>query len=367
MFPILRNSALQLARKKSFHRLLPALVLTSCFANTSGKEPNYYPSFYHATLHNNRQVAFCWAPTRSFFSSPRCPKSTTRSSGASSYDAESSSEGDDPVNVAVELLANKLSKNQFSNAVVLMGAGASVSAGIPDFRTSGTGLYSKLQKYNLPFPEAIFELDYYRDNPMPFVDLCQSIWPGQEEGPKPTITHWFLKLLQDKNCLRRIYTQNIDGLEALAGVSTEYLVECHGHFRESSCIQCRAPSDDCQEQVFAGDIPTCQACGSLVKPNIVFFGEELPLRFQNLVHEDMEKCDLLLVVGTSLLVAPVSQIPHWVKDDCTRVLLNRELVGAFANSKNDRDIYVQGDCDNSVRSICKLAGWEKDLEDHYQG
>jgi NAD-dependent SIR2 family protein deacetylase len=289
---------------------------------------------------------------------------------------------DDPGQAALESLATKLANSHFSNVVVLIGAGASVSAGIPDFRTPGTGLYDRLQKYGLPYPEAIFDLDYYRDNPIPFLDLCKSIWPGQDGGPKPTIAHAFLKLLQQKKCLRRIYTQNIDGLEALAGVSTEYLVECHGHFRSASCISCHAPSDDCQQVVVVqGDIPKCQVCGSLVKPDIVFFGEELPIRFQQLVDKDVQECDLLLVMGTSLLVMPVARIPSWVKRDCPRVLLNRELVGDFAYTTNTtttttdaaagaagsgRDVYVEGDCDDSVKKICQLAGWEKELEQCHQ-
>jgi NAD-dependent SIR2 family protein deacetylase len=249
--------------------------------------------------------------------------------------------------------------------VVLVGAGASVSAGIPDFRTPGTGLYDRLQKYNLPFPEAIFDLNYYRTKPTAFVDLCQSIWPGQKDGPKSTLAHAFMKVLQDKGCLRRIYTQNIDGLEALAGVSTEHLVECHGHFRTASCISCQAPMEatDCQETMFRGEIPKCSSCGSPVKPDIVFFGEEMPARFQQLVHEDVASCDLLLVMGTSLLVMPVAGIPSWVDSNCPRVLLNRELVGDFVYSK---DLYVPGDCDDSVKKICELAGWEQELKECYE-
>jgi NAD-dependent SIR2 family protein deacetylase len=77
-------------------------------------------------------------------------------------------------------LAKKLSNGEFKNVVVVLGAGASVSAGIPDFRSPGTGLYDRLQKYQLPYPEAIFDLDYYKNDPTPFLELCQSIWPGQQ-------------------------------------------------------------------------------------------------------------------------------------------------------------------------------------------
>jgi len=335
----------------------------SCPTHSAVEGIRHFGSCYNhkknkSFLTSNYNLAFCSASqfvanskSRSLFPTPpsRSPDDTQTSNFP----------------LTIDSLAKNLANSEYTNVVVLVGAGASVSAGIPDFRTPGSGLYDRLQKYNLPMPESIFELDYYRDNPLPFVDLCRSIWPGKEDGPKPTVTHAFLKLLQEQNALRRIYTQNIDGLEALAGVDTDSLVECHGHFRTSSCISCRAPSDDCQSSVFQGEVPKCQICGSLVKPDIVFFGEELPRRFQNLVDDDMEECDLLLVIGTSLLVMPVAAIPSFVKKDCPRVMFNREMVG-FAFSPKQRDLFVQGDCDDSVRKLCHLAGWDKQLEDYHQ-
>lgn len=272
--------------------------------------------------------------------------------------------------LTLESLAENLKSSKYQNVICLLGAGASVSAGIPDFRTPGTGLYSRLQEFNLPYPEAIFDLGYYRNNPDPFVELCQSIWPGQALGPKPTKTHTFLKLLQDKEYLRRVYTQNIDGLESLAGVESDKLVECHGGFRKASCISCKTPMDveECQKIILdQKEPPKCNACGSLVKPDIVFFGEELPQRFQQLVYDDVDKCDLLLVLGTSLLVMPVAGIPSWVQKDCPRALLNLELVGDFQDGiMSHRDVFVQGDCDTSVSKLCKVAGWDEELEQSYK-
>ena len=263
----------------------------------------------------------------------------------------------------LESVAKGLAESRFSNVIVLMGAGASVSAGIPDFRTPGTGLYDSLQHYNLPFPEAIFDLDYYKQNPFPFIDLCQSIWPGL--GPTPTLTHAFGKLLQDRGCLRRIYTQNIDGLEAMAGVSTDKLVECHGHFRSAACVACHRVADieTCQREIFQGTEPVCRICGGLVKPDVVFFGEELPSRFRELIDDDVGHCDLLIVIGTSLQVMPVAGIPSWVGPNCPRILLNRELVGQFSISggNSGRDIYLEGECDDSVKKLAQLAGWGEDL------
>lgn len=179
-------------------------------------------------------------------------------------------------------------------------------------------------------------------------------------GPRPTLAHAFCKVLEEKGMLRRIYTQNIDGLEAIAGVSTDKLVECHGHFRSCSCIKCRSPMeiDECRETIIERtEVPICSNCGSYVKPDIVFFGEELPNRFQELLSDDTDAADLLVVMGTSLMVMPVAGIPNWVANDCPRLLVNRERVGSFL-SIQARDVFLQGECDDGVQELSRLIGWE---------
>jgi len=94
-----------------------------------------------------------------------------------------------------------------------------------------------LQKYDLPDPTAVFELGFYRENPNPFILLSSELWP-QKGRFSPTPTHAFIKLLDDKEILLRNYTQNIDGLEVIAGVSEESVIECHGHYRTARCADC---------------------------------------------------------------------------------------------------------------------------------
>ena len=85
--------------------------------------------------------------------------------------------------------------------------------------------YDNLQQYELPFPEAIFDLNFFRDNPGAFVSLAKEIWPGNEKKYAPTITHSFVALLAKKGQLLCNYTQNIDGLEYLANLPTDKLIE----------------------------------------------------------------------------------------------------------------------------------------------
>jgi len=290
-----------------------------------------------------------------------------------------------------------LNRDDIKNVIVISGAGVSVSAGIPDFRSPGTGLYDNLEAYNLPFPEAVFDLDFFKSNPDPFCSLAKEIWPGRY---CPTVAHAFIKLLSDKGILLRNYTQNIDGMEVLSGVDPDKVIECHGHFRSARCVDCKIdyPGDKCKEIMSKGDVALCPHCHQpdvvasfdentcdqlslnrtgYVKPDIVFFGESLPSIVRESIQEDLTKCDLLLVMGTSLTVYPVALLPLLVDHYVPRVLFNRELVGNFcgrhisneedlscadSSARVSNDVFVPGDCDNSVRQICRMAGWESELD-----
>ena len=113
------------------------------------------------------------------------------------------------------------------------GAGISTSAGIPDFRSPGTGLYANLSRLNLPYAEAVFDIRYFRTNPEPFYTLAQEMYPGKF---RPTITHSFIALLEKKGLLLKLFTQNIDCLEREAGVPDDKIIEAHGSFAKYDCL-----------------------------------------------------------------------------------------------------------------------------------
>ncbi|EER08098.1 NAD-dependent deacetylase sirtuin-2, putative [Perkinsus marinus ATCC 50983] len=269
--------------------------------------------------------------------------------------------------------------------IVMAGAGISVSAGIPDFRTPGSGLYYNLQSYKLGRPEDMFSMDFFKKNPYPFYHFAKHLWPTGQHRPTPT--HYFVRLLQEKGLLHRMYTQNIDGLERLAGVKDENLVEAHGTFSTASCIKCRAVVDPIQvrDAILAGNVPVmCDVCSSntkfdpsivaqdvgLIKPDIVFFGESLPRRFHTLMQSDFETCDLLIVMGTSLKVAPFNRLVSDVPDTTVRLLVNREKQpGAgsdpmvFDGDCAYRDIWMESDCDSGVEKIVDMMGWRREFDD----
>eukprot|EP01027_Heterolobosea_sp_BB2_P009987 GEZU01014705.1.p1 GENE.GEZU01014705.1~~GEZU01014705.1.p1 ORF type:complete len:157 (-),score=12.88 GEZU01014705.1:16-486(-) len=134
---------------------------------------------------------------------------------------------------------------------------------------------------------------------------------------KPTPVHYFIRLLDEKGLLCRNYTQNIDTLERVAGVRDEKLVEAHGSFATAHCLNpvCNAEysMEWVKEILFKDQVPRCTVCNSYVKPDIVFFGESLPERFFRLVLQDFPKCDLLIVIGTSLKVNPFASLVNRVR------------------------------------------------------
>ena len=187
---------------------------------------------------------------------------------------------------SLEAVARKISCGEINKIVVLCGAGISVSCGIPDFRSEGTGLYHNLQKYDLDKPESIFDIEFFKTNPKPFIHLAKELYPGQY---KPSTTHYFIKLLQEKQKLLRVYTQNIDGLEYEAGLTDDKVIQCHGGFQTSHCINnaCEAVCDNTRlkEDILAGKETLCEKCAHLCKPGITFFGEgKLKLAVAALCH-----------------------------------------------------------------------------------
>lgn len=115
-------------------------------------------------------------------------------------------------------------------------------------------------------------------------------------------------------------------------------------------------------------IPHC-SCGHLVKPDIVFYGEPLPIKYTWMHTADMVSCDMLIVMGTSLSVQPFSTLIHKVRENVPRVLFNNEAVGLFRFCSMAccfRDVFIQGDCDSQVKAFCRELGWEEELEALYQ-
>lgn len=256
---------------------------------------------------------------------------------------------------------NKIAQvvDEAQSIVVMAGAGLSTASGIPDFRSPNTGIYANLQKYNLPYPEAIFEIDYFKSNPRPFNTWAKEFYPGANYLPNPA--HYLLKVLQDKEKLSKYFTQNIDGLERLAGLRDDKIVEAHGTFSAAACSNCKAPYDveKLRDKIMMDEDPVCPHCGGWVKPNIVFFGEQLPQRFFDEAEMDCTFCDLLICIGTSLEVYPFAGIVDAPRHNTARLLINYDLVGSFGARPNDSALL--GDIVQNIEQLAKVLDWSEDL------
>jgi NAD-dependent protein deacetylase/lipoamidase len=186
------------------------------------------------------------------------------------------------------------------SVVALTGAGISVPSGIPDFRTPQTGLWENVD------PMEVAHIDAWRADPERFWGFYGQRF-GALEGKQPNGAHHALAELERRGMLDAVVTQNIDRLHGAAG--TRRLIEVHGTIATSSCLACgaRYPLDDVRTRL-EGDpagVPTCD-CGRPLKPDVVLFGEMLPLGAMEEATTLAAHADLLLCVGSSLEVWPVA-------------------------------------------------------------
>lgn len=251
-----------------------------------------------------------------------------------------------------------------SNILVLVGAGISVNAGIPDFRSPGSGLYMQFEA------EDVFSLDTFRYDPTPFYTMVSNLLfdeVGARKKFSPTLTHRFLKTLKEKRKLLRVYSQNIDGLEVEAGlVKGTDLIQCHGSMDSIHCSECGRGSpevtpDDwfsaASEKIRSNsgcspsNVLTCKHCGGHLKPSVVLFGESLGKNISTCLPKDVEACDLVLVLGTSLSVYPFAAIPQMVREYVPRFLVTK-MAGRQPSMR-----LCEGDCDEIVSELINYLNW----------
>lgn len=254
--------------------------------------------------------------------------------------------------ITLEEVITKMKAKEYKRVVVLTGAGLSVAAGIPDFRSPGTGLYSKLEKYNLPYPEAIFEITYYKKNPKAFLTLSKELLTEQY---KPTLGHKFIVKLNEEGLLHMNLTQNIDDLEITAGLPEDKILQAHGHSRSAHCIDCAKEADIKKwKELAAQEEPMkCQECETgLVKPDIVFFGEQLPKEFFN-APKIVGEADLAIIIGTSLKVMPFAYMAELIPPTSPVILINRDDV----LPQRDYKIWLEGDIQENIQDLMTRLGW----------
>ena len=173
---------------------------------------------------------------------------------------------------------------------------------------------------------------------------------------EPTLGHHFIKRLQDEGILLQNLTQNIDDLEIKAGVSEEKLLQAHGHSRTAHCIDCNKQADIKEwKELAAKEVPMrCKECEGLIKPDIVFFGEQLPESFFS-APATMKKADLAIIIGTSLQVNPFAYLAQLIPKSAPIVLINRDDVV----HRKDLKLWMEGDIQDNVAKLMQAIGWKQ--------
>ena len=200
-------------------------------------------------------------------------------------------------------------------AVALTGAGSSTPSGIPDFRSKGSGLWTKYS------PSEVASLTAFRRHPERFFKWLRPLVSNMVTA-LPNPFHIALAQLEENKHLKTVITQNFDGLHQRAG--SKNVLEVHGTLNTLTCIGCyqKVSADEYAGPYIAeGTVPRCNTCGNYLKPDVVLFEEQLPSQVWLKARRTVEACDLLIVAGTSLVVSPVAQLPERAKENGARIVI----------------------------------------------
>ncbi len=201
--------------------------------------------------------------------------------------------------------------------VALTGAGVSTESGIPDFRSPNTGLWAQ---YN---PMEVASIGGFRSNPVRFYEFWRQRFAKLADA-QPNISHKVLAQLEARGYVKCVITQNIDSLHQKAG--SKRVLEVHGTYTRGVCLGCKKTYtiQEIFKKVESHRVPLCDECNDLLKPDVVLFGELLTPDFESALDE-IERCDLLFVLGTSLEVYPVAGlVPHAKRRGAQLAIVNRD-------------------------------------------
>jgi NAD-dependent deacetylase len=219
------------------------------------------------------------------------------------------------------------------STVALTGAGISVPSGIPDFRTPGEGIWEDVD------PFEVASIDAFRRDPKRFWEFYRPRF-SMLGGVRPNPAHEALAALEDEGLLDAVITQNIDRLHRAAG--TRELVEVHGSIATSSCVTCGRTYDlaEVDELFDSREVAVCDVCPGLVKPDVVLFGEMLPVAAIERARELAGAATLMLCIGTSLEVFPAAGLP-----ELTLAAGGEVAIVTIGPTPYDRDAVVKLDGD----------------------
>lgn len=227
------------------------------------------------------------------------------------------------------------------------GAGISTESGIPDFRSAdGFWARNRIVDFGEFLSSEDGRIEYWRQK--------VANWPAMRAA-RPNAGHAAFVHLHSLGKLSALITQNIDGLHQASGLPAEIVIELHGTTTEASCLSCsdRITSDEACERVQAGELaPRCLECGGLLKPATISFGQPLSPEVLRRARREVEECDLLIAVGSSLVVEPAASLPRLAKYTGARlVIVNRDATPV----DSEADAVVRGEIGDVLPMIVGLG------------
>jgi NAD-dependent deacetylase len=233
--------------------------------------------------------------------------------------------------------------------VVFTGAGASTESGIPDFRSPG-GIWTKFDPEDFTIERFLYSAETRRKQ-----------WRILMEGglfaqARPNRAHLAIAELEKRGKLVCVITQNIDNLHQRAGNDPKKVFELHGNMNWLRCLSCHEAyrlDDILAKARPADDVPACERCRGILKPDVVFFGEALPHETLSQATHHACNCDLLLVVGSSLVVYPAAYMPMYAKNAGAKlVIVNRDATPY----DDSADVVIHHSAGETMSGILDLVG-----------
>ncbi len=204
-----------------------------------------------------------------------------------------------------------------TKVVVFTGAGVSTESGIPDFRSPG-GIWERFDPDDFTYDKFVSSPETRRKQ---WRMLRES---GLTTEAKPNAAHYAIAELDRLGRLDCVITQNVDNLHQKAGVPEDKVFELHGNMRWAVCLSCRRryPFEQIKARLDEGeDIPDCEACHGMLKPDAVFFGEALPGQVLRDAARRASKCELFIVIGSTLVVYPAALMPVYAVESGARLVI----------------------------------------------
>ena len=230
--------------------------------------------------------------------------------------------------------------------VVLTGAGISTPSGIPDFRSEGTGLWSRDE------PMEFASLSTFRTHPEKFFNWFRPL-AGRIFNAQPNSAHLALAEMEKAGMAQTIVTQNIDALHQKAG--SKQVIETHGTMQTLSCTCCYGKYDAhdfLEAYIEHGTIPLCRNCNGILKPDVILFGEQLPQSAWIEAQRAVRNCDLMVVAGSSLEVLPVAGLPMQAVDRGAHLIVINNT-STYINVR--ADVVIMDDVAKILPDIAKRA------------